>query len=271
MWKFLPIIPQSSGVKILSFWEQEGDSNESVFGLWFIKRISSLISTLIIVFLLFCCRALGACPQSTGWGTNMFTSWPARGSTPSVWNWQTGTDTRLSHFMTASKSAVRNRTTGNAAHITQQTETGVTVISGRGTHRQLFTVAGKHPRDWMGFAEFNGGLNRSHILTPHVKVIEAEIWINEWIWRLFLAMLVVAWLCWWRCQSAFATLWPRLKHLLDYWMNVQWNLVQTFSVFLRMNYNNFGHLVTFHLSQMFYLCPNTSLSRTLGLVLISQC
>ena len=60
----------------------------------------------------FPCRALGACLPNTGWGTSTFTSWPARGNTTSAWSWRTGTDTRPSPSTTASRSAVRNRTTG---------------------------------------------------------------------------------------------------------------------------------------------------------------
>lgn len=57
-------------------------------------------------------RASGLCLESTGWGTSTFTSWPARGSTPCGWSWQTGTDCRPSRCTTASRSAARSKTTG---------------------------------------------------------------------------------------------------------------------------------------------------------------
>lgn len=80
--------------------------------LWFTCEIFSGDSMLIVVILVLVRRVSGACLQSTGWATSMFTSWPARGSTSSVWSWRTGTATRPSHCMTASKLAARNKTTG---------------------------------------------------------------------------------------------------------------------------------------------------------------
>lgn len=91
---------------------QPSSSSSSTPLLTFAKS-SNVNSTSCWCFVRLDFRGLEARRRSTGWGTSTFTSWPAKGSTFSALNWQTGTDTKRSRCTIAFKLAARNRTTGN--------------------------------------------------------------------------------------------------------------------------------------------------------------